>query len=76
MWQPTKRQWWSLLVIAVVLVAAWPPANDRSLLMTFVNWAADPSNSLPTLPGPSPVLTSGCLSGMSISLLSTAGFEN
>jgi len=55
MWQPTKRQWWTLLVIAVVLVAAWPPANGRSLLMTFVNWAADPGNSLPTLPGPLPL---------------------
>jgi len=55
MWQPTKRQWWSLLVIAVFLVAAWPPANDRSLLMTFVNRAADPSDSLPTLPGPLPL---------------------
>jgi len=55
MWQPTKRQWWSLLVIAVFLVAAWPPADDRSLLMTFVNRAADPSGGLPTLPGPLPL---------------------
>ena len=38
--------------MAVFLVAAWPPATDRSLLMTGVNRAADPSGRLPTLPGP------------------------
>jgi hypothetical protein len=55
MWQSTKGQWWSLLVVAVFLVAAWPPADERSLLLTGVNWVADPSRRLPTLPGPLPL---------------------
>jgi hypothetical protein len=52
MWQLTRAQWWALLAIAVLLVAAWPPADDRSLLINFVNWAVDPGDRLPTLPGP------------------------
>ena len=52
MWQLTRTQWWSLLATAVLLVAAWPPADDRSLLLTLVNWAVDPRDRLPTLPGP------------------------
>ena len=52
MWQLTGQQSWTLLAIAVFLVAAWPPADDRSLLLTFVNWAVDPGDRLPTLPGP------------------------
>jgi hypothetical protein len=51
-WQPTNSQWWTLLIVALLIVAAWPPADDRSLAMKFVNWAVDPSNRLPTLPGP------------------------
>ena len=52
MWQPTNRQWWLLLVTALVVVALWPPADDRSLAMKFVNWAVDPNDALPTLPEP------------------------
>ena len=52
MWQPTNAQWWRLLIVAVLLVAAWPPAEDRSLLVKLVNWAVDPRDALPTLPGP------------------------
>ena len=52
MWQPTKGQSWSLLAVVVCLVAAWPPADDRSLLITMLNWAVDPRGNLPTLPGP------------------------
>jgi len=51
-WQPTNSQWWTLLVVALLVVAAWPPADDRSLTMKFVNWAVVPRNRLPTLPGP------------------------
>jgi hypothetical protein len=51
-WQPTNTQWWTLLVVALLLVAAWPPADDRSLAVKFVNWAVDPSDRLPVLPGP------------------------
>jgi len=51
-WQPTNSQWWTLLIVALLIVAAWPPAGDRSLAMKFVNWAVDPNDRLPTLPGP------------------------
>jgi hypothetical protein len=64
MWQPDTRQpgppprlrggveWWILLVVALLLVALWPPSEDRSLAMKFVNWAVDPTDALPTLPDP------------------------
>jgi hypothetical protein len=52
MWRPTNAQWWILLVVALLIVAIWPPAEDRSLVVKFVNWAVDPSDRLPTLPGP------------------------
>jgi len=51
-WQPTTPQWWTLLIVALLIVAAWPPADGRSLAMKFVNWAVDPGNQLPTLPPP------------------------
>ena len=51
-WQPTNTQWWILLVVALLIVAAWPPAADRSLAVKFVNWAVDPYDRLPVLPGP------------------------
>ena len=50
--QPNTLQWWILLVVALLLVAVWPPSDDRSVAVKFVNWAVDPSDSLPTLPGP------------------------
>ena len=34
------------------MVVAWPPADDRSLALKFVNWAVDPAGRLPTLPPP------------------------
>jgi hypothetical protein len=51
-WQPTNRQWWTLFIVALLIVAAWPPAGDRSLALKFVNWAVDPFDRLPTLPPP------------------------
>jgi len=51
-WQPTNSQWWMLLIVALLIVAAWPSAEDRSLAMKFVNWAVDPNDRLPILPGP------------------------
>lgn len=51
-WQPTNSQWWVLLVVALFMVVAWPPADDRSLALKFVNWAVDPAGRLPTLPPP------------------------
>ena len=52
MWQPNHAQWWVLLVTTLLLVALWPPAEDRSLAMKFVNWVVDPGDNLPTLPAP------------------------
>jgi len=52
MWQANNRQWWILLVVALLLVSLWPPAEDRSLALKFVNWIVDPADSLPTLPPP------------------------
>lgn len=51
-WQPGNAQWWILLIVALLIVAAWPPADSRSLAMKFVNWAVDPGGRLPTLPPP------------------------
>jgi len=51
-WQPTNAQWWTLLLVALVIVAVWPPDNDRSVAAKFVNWAVDPGDRLPTLPPP------------------------
>ncbi|MEZ5286518.1 MAG: hypothetical protein R2712_17270 [Vicinamibacterales bacterium] len=50
MWQPSNRQWWCLAIVAVVVVAAWPPDTGRSLAMSVVNWAVDPFDALPVLP--------------------------
>ena len=50
--QATNAQWWILLVVALLIVAAWPSDQDRSLAAKFVNWAVDPSGTLPILPDP------------------------
>ena len=50
MWQPTRAQWWCLAIVALLIVAAWPPRDDRSLATKFVNWAVDPFDRLPILP--------------------------
>jgi len=52
MWQPHNRQWWTLLVVALLVVAAWPSSEDRSLALKAVNWIVDPFDTLPTLPDP------------------------
>lgn len=52
MWQPTSRQWWLLVLVAVFIVFAWPPDEDRSLAIKMVNWAVDPAGRLPVLPDP------------------------
>ena len=41
-----------LLVVALLIVVLWPPSDDRSLGLKFVNWVVDPRDQLPTLPGP------------------------
>jgi hypothetical protein len=46
----SRRGAWAVFVTALLIVAAWPPENDRSLLVKLANWAVDPANDLPFLP--------------------------
>ena len=55
MWRPTSSQWWALLAIAIFIVVAWPPRDDKSLAVKLVNRAVDPRDRLPVLPGPLPM---------------------
>jgi hypothetical protein len=50
MWRPAHAQWWILIVAALLIVFAWPPRDDESLALKFVNWVVDPSGELPVLP--------------------------
>ena len=52
MWHPSNAQWWVLAVAAMLIVAAWPPQEGKSLALKFVNWVVDPSDVLPIEPGP------------------------
>ena len=36
--------------MALFVVLAWPPRDDKSLAMKVVNWAVDPRGELPVLP--------------------------
>jgi len=45
-----SRAWWMLIAIALAIVVVWPPDQDRSLAVKFVNWAVDPRDELPVLP--------------------------
>lgn len=55
MWQPKNAHWWLLVVVSVLIVSVWPPRDDKSLAVKFVNWAVDPTNELPTLPDQLPL---------------------
>ena len=46
----TRRCSWILLLTALLMVAAWPPDKDRSLVVKALNWLVDPGDSLPVLP--------------------------
>ena len=46
----TRRGSWILLLTALLIVAAWPPDKDRSLVVKALNWSVDPGDSLPVLP--------------------------
>lgn len=46
----TRAGSWLLFLTALLIVAAWPPQEGRSLLVKAVNWSVDPGNNLPTLP--------------------------
>ena len=54
-WQPNKAQWRVIWIVAVVLILGWPPEKSRSLAIKAVNYLADPTGSLPTLPPPLPI---------------------
>jgi hypothetical protein len=41
-WPPNDVHWWILVAVAVLIVFAWPPGDDRSLAVKTVNWAVDP----------------------------------
>jgi len=41
-----------LVAFIVLLVCLWPPGNERSLAVRFVNWAVDARDELPVLPPP------------------------
>jgi len=45
-----RTRWWAVLAVALFVIAAWPPDEDKSLLAKFVNWAVDPAGDLPVLP--------------------------
>ena len=53
--RPTNSQWWFLLFVALVIVFLWPPRDNQSLAVKFVNWVVDPWDVLPILPGPLPL---------------------
>ena len=42
--------WWVFVVIATLIVFAWPPREGKSLAVKVVNWAVDPRDELPVLP--------------------------
>lgn len=42
--------WWTLLITTLAIVVVWPPERGKSLALTIVNWAVDPSDQLPILP--------------------------
>ena len=46
----TRRGSWILLLTALLVVAAWPPDKDHSLVVKVLNWSVDPGDSLPVLP--------------------------
>ena len=43
-------QRWLIVVVALLVVCAWPPGDDKSLAVKFVNWVVDPRGELPILP--------------------------
>jgi hypothetical protein len=51
MWQPRNAPWWCLVIVSLLVVFVWPPRGDRSLAAKVVNWAVDPFDELPVLPG-------------------------
>jgi hypothetical protein len=46
----TRAGWGVLFATTLVIVAAWPPAEGRSLIVKTLNWVVDPADTLPVLP--------------------------
>jgi hypothetical protein len=55
MWQPNRSQWPIIWTGAALLILAWPPDTGRSLGVKAVNWAVDPTGTLPVFPPPLPI---------------------
>jgi hypothetical protein len=55
MWQISNQQWWALVIVSLIIVGFWPPRDDKSLALKFVNWAVDPRDELPVLPNQLPL---------------------
>ena len=55
MWQPARRQWALIWLVAVLVILGWPPDSGRSPGAKLVNWGADPRNTLPSMPAPLPM---------------------
>ena len=53
--QPSRGQWTIICLVALMVVLGWPPDEGRSLGTKFVNWAVDPSGSLPVSPAALPM---------------------
>jgi hypothetical protein len=46
----TRGGSWVIFVAVLLVIAAWPPQEGRSLASKALNWAVDPTDSLPMLP--------------------------
>ena len=51
MWQPNSSQWRLIWALVTVIVLFWPGQQNHSLAIKALNWAADPMNNLPRMPG-------------------------
>lgn len=50
-WRPDSLQWRLIWILAAIIVLFWPSQQSRSLAIKALNWAADPTNALPRMPG-------------------------
>ena len=51
-----NAQTWLLIVVALLIVLAWPARDDGTSFATrFVNWVVDPRGELPVFPGTPPL---------------------
>jgi hypothetical protein len=55
MFQPNKRQWRVIWVVAAAVLLLWPLSDSPSLAVKTVHFAADPLGRLPVLPEPLPM---------------------